>query len=176
MRGEPKVGTPDRQQAVLAAVIRAAPSLAWIDAVVLVGSMADEAADALSDIDLIVVVREGRFDDAWSARHDLEATGALLAFDERPDPSREIGAHRWLTPDLVLVEALIATASSGVRLAPPWRILYGDAGVPDRLTRRDPIARAELGQRVGHPVETAYDALKAAVRRAPAASGRGPVT
>jgi hypothetical protein len=168
MRDQPHVGAPTRQAAVLTAIVELAPSLPWIDAIVLVGSMADDEADALSDIDLIVVASEGASADAWAGRHQLAATGALYSWDERPDESREIGAHRWLTPDMVVVEALIATASSGVRLARPWQLVFGDASAPARLVQRAPIARSELAQREAHPVEAAYDALRAAVRAAAA--------
>lgn len=156
---------------MLTAIVELATSLPWIDAIVLVGSMADEEADALSDIDLIVVVPEGAFADAWAGRDQLAATGALYSWDERQDTSRDIGAHRWLTPDMVVVEALLATASSGVRLAPPWQLVFGDAAAPDRLVQRAAIERSELAQREGHPVETAYDALRAAVRAAAATAG-----
>lgn len=152
-------------------IVAVAPSLPWIDGIVLVGSMADGEADALSDIDLLVVVAEGCHDEAWRDRERLEATGAIYRFDQRLDPSRQIGVHRWLTDDLVLVEALIGTASSGVRLAEPWVQVHGDTAVPARLAHRDRIRRSELGQLEPHPVEAAYDEFRARIRAACAPEG-----
>ncbi len=80
--------------------------------------------------------------------------------------------------DLVLVECLLATASSGVRLAEPAAVLAGDRGLLDRFPRRPPVTRAEMAAHPLdlHPVERAYDQLKEAVRRtlSPGLGGRGP--
>jgi hypothetical protein len=62
-----------------------------------------------------------------------------------------------------LVECLLAAPTSGVRLAPPYRVVAGDPGLAGRFTARPPIQRAELGQDV-HPVERAYDQLKEVLR------------
>jgi hypothetical protein len=138
----------------------------WLDALLVVGSLADGAADALSDIDLLVIVREGHFDQAWAERESLRVTGALCAWDQRPDHDAEIAAHRWLTPHLVLVEALIATSASGVRLAEPWKLVTGRSDASSALTHRPPIERSEMCATEPHPVEAAYDEFKSRVRRA----------
>jgi hypothetical protein len=138
----------------------------WLDALLVVGSLADGAADALSDIDLLVIVREGQFEQAWAERGALHVTGTLCEWDQRLDERAEIAAHRWLTGELVLVEALIATTSSGVRLAEPWELAAGRPDTPIGLTHRPPIERDEMGAAEPHPVETAYDEFKSRVRRA----------
>jgi hypothetical protein len=78
----------------------------------------------------------------------------------------------------VLVECLLATPASGVRLAEPAAVLAGDRGLLDRFPRRPPVTRAEMAaHRVDvHPVERAYDQLKETVRRRlnPGPGGRGP--
>jgi hypothetical protein len=137
----------------------------------LLGSFATRTADELSDVDVLVVVREGRFDPAWAARSRLDGGEAIVAWDD-VDPARaEIGGHKWLTRELVLLECLLATPSSGVRLAEPFSTLVGDASLPDLLERRAPIARdeledfaqarADLGR--AHPVETASEHLASTV-------------
>jgi hypothetical protein len=150
----------------LSEIAKAASRTTWLDALLLVGSLADGAADALSDIDLLVIVREGRFNEAWNERELLRVAGTLCAWDQRPDTTAEVAAHRWLTPDLVLVEALVATSASGVRLADPWELVVGRADAPTRLNHRPPITRSEMGATAPHPVEAAYDDFKNRVRRA----------
>jgi hypothetical protein len=167
VRGEPAVGAPDRQRATLTKIAIAASRTTWVEALLVVGSLADDSADALSDIDLLVVVREGGFEQAWAERETLRVTGTLCAWDQRLDQDAEVAAHRWLTPELVLVEALIATPSSGVRLAEPWELVVGRSDTPAGLTRRPPIARSEMDPTTQpHPVEAAYDEFKSGVRRA----------
>lgn len=165
VRGQPTVGTPDRQRATLAKIVDAVGHRPWLDALLVVGSLADDAADALSDVDLVLVVLEGHFEAAWSERLGLHAADALRVWDQRPEQA-EVGAHKWLTADLVLVEMLIATPSSGVRLAEPWLLVAGNHDVGARLTSRPPIERRELGVAVPHPVEAAYDEFKTRVRHA----------
>jgi len=130
-------------------------------AAVLVGSFAAGRADALSDIDLLLFAPDGGFAAAWERRHDLHVTGALIAWDERREPDREIGKHQWVTEDVVYVECLIATPASGCRLAEPYVVVAGV--LPPTVTRRPPIARSELTFGP-HPVERAYDMFKFAVR------------
>jgi predicted nucleotidyltransferase len=165
---------PSRQQRVverLADCIHETPELV---AGFLLGSLARGDADNLSDVDLIVIVQEGSFEAAWADRHTLESDDALTAWDD-PDPERpEIGAHKWITRDLVLVEIVLATASSGIRLADPFVVVAGDPEVADRVERRPPIAREDLRKfadmRVetgrANEIETRYEALVNAVRRA----------
>jgi hypothetical protein len=150
----------------LTKIADAAARATWLDALLVVGSLADDAADALSDIDLLVIVREGQFEQAWAERGLLRVTDTLCAWDQRLDERAEVAAHRWLTSALVLVDALIATPSSGVRLAEPWELVVGEPAVPTRLTHRPPIERSEMGTTEPHPVEAAYDEFKTRVRRA----------
>lgn len=160
------IGGPGRQRAALEQIADAARQFEWLRALLVVGSMAASTADALSDLDLLVIVHEGQFADAWQQRGLLHVTEALCAWDQRPDESREAAAHRWLTPELILVEALMATASSGVRLAQPWLVAAGDEGAADELAPRPPIKRSEMSGSESHPVEQAYDEFKRSVRRA----------
>lgn len=130
----------------------------------LVGSMAAGTADAASDIDLIVCAHPGRFEQAWRHRNDLHAPGALICWDDGRQSDREIGAHRWVTTDVVLVEALFATPHSGVRVAEPWKVIAGDASVASLFPARPPIDRAEFDLAAAHPVDRAFTELKAALR------------
>jgi predicted nucleotidyltransferase len=164
-----------RQQAVVERLVHRIEAAPAVEGALLVGSLARGEADDLSDVDLIVVVAERRFDEAWAARGELEGGEALVAWDDS-DPDRpEIGARKWLTRDVVLVECLLATRSSGVRLAEPFRVLVGNPGLPHGVARRPPIERPELDAYVTereatgrpfHAVEHAYAALTRAVRQA----------
>ncbi len=51
---------------------------------ILVGSLAADSVDAMSDVDLIVVVSEGRFPAAWASRSQLEGGESIAAWDEVP--------------------------------------------------------------------------------------------
>jgi hypothetical protein len=80
----------------------------------LVGSFAADAADSVSDVDLIVVALDGAFSAArGSSAIGCMRPGALASWDEHDGVFEEAAVHVWLTPDIVLVEALIATLSSG---------------------------------------------------------------
>jgi hypothetical protein len=52
-----------------------------------------------------------------------------------------VGAHKWVTNDLVLVECLLAASDSGVRLAPPYRAVAGEPGLAERFTAAHPSSR-----------------------------------
>jgi len=143
----------------LAERVAAAPHLAGL---MLLGSFARGNADSLSDVDFIVVVDPGGFDEAWAKRHELHADGAACWDYPRPD-EREVAAHRWLTPDLVLFDGLISTPS-GARVADPLVVLVGDVGLADRMTRFDPAAQP--GSVELHEVERLYGLLKLATRAA----------
>jgi predicted nucleotidyltransferase len=106
------LGPPERQQRILAAITRQLAVTPEVLGAVLVGSLAAGAADAASDIDLIICTRPGMFADAWARRHELHVTGTLVRWDNPSQTSAEVAVHRWVTPDLVLVEALFA--------APGW--------------------------------------------------------
>lgn len=132
--------------------------------VLVLGSFADNTADEVSNIDLLVVLARGAFNRTWSDRTTYSA-GALRAWDVEAD-GRPVGAHKWVTRDLVLVECLFSEAGSGVRLAPPFVFLNGSEAAIDGLERRAPIPRSEVeaGAFVGDPAEWLYDALKLTIR------------
>ncbi len=134
---------------------------------ILLGSFAAGRADALSDLDLLLVAREGKFSAAWTRRHDLHGAEMLVSWDVMREGVMEMGAHKWITPDVIMVECLIATPSSGVRLVGPFAVITGDARLPEMLTRRPPITRDELLVPIPSPgseIESAYDEFKALVR------------
>lgn len=136
------------------------------------GSLVEGHGDDLSDVDLMAVVHEGRFAEAWAARADLSA-GALYAWDHVEGEDREVKGRKWLTRDLVKVECLIATPSSGMRLAEPVAVVAGEASLPEQFARIGPIPRGELeayAQELRdtvavHEVEARYGELKSALRR-----------
>ena len=133
----------------------------WLAGLLLLGSFARGAADSLSDVDFIVVVANGHFDEAWERRHDLHPDGVTCWDYPRPD-DREVAAHRWLTHDLVLFDGLIATPS-GTRIADPFVVLIGDPSLADRIKRLDPTSDATSEIEL-HEVERLYGQLKLAAR------------
>ena len=153
---------PLRQSATLAALLEHITASSVLDGAILLGSFAHGTPDALSDLDLIVCARDGHFATAWQQRTALRVTGAMVWWDQHLMPDR-VGAHKWITNDLVLVECLLAAPDSGVRLASPYRVVAGDPGLAERFSARPPIQRAELGIDV-HPIERAYDQLKEVIR------------
>jgi len=132
---------------------------------ILVGSLAADSVDAMSDVDLIVVVSVGRFPAAWASRSQLEGGESIAAWDEVPSEGREAGAHKWLTADLVLVEALLTCPSAGVHLAAPRRVVAGPPDLDEAFPMRARVARADM-KTAESPIEAAYDRLKVTVRRA----------
>ena len=159
------MGEPTRQLAALDDLLRRAAKVPEIEAVVLIGSLASGAADSVSDVDAIVIVRESSFDAAYQQRHALHAASVPASWDHPTDPPSDVAAHKWIDDSGVLVEALIATASGPLRVAEPARVVLGDPAVLTRTTRRPPITREEMTESA-HPVESAYDKLKDAVRHA----------
>jgi hypothetical protein len=156
----------------LRAHVEVSPALAGM---ILVGSFARGEVDPLSDLDVVLVVPDAGFDAAWAAREELHADSALVCWDQRDPGFHEAGAHKWVTRDLVLVECLLATPTSGVRLAGPAAVVAGDAGLLERFLARPPVSRNDLAgapERL-HEVERAYDQLKAAVRGTPSATAAG---
>jgi hypothetical protein len=163
-----------RQEPVLERLRRRIAAEDALEGALLIGSFATQSADTLSDLDVIVVVAEGRFAQAWAKRERLESGEAIAAWDDVDPDHAELGARMWLTRDLVLVECLLATPSSGVRLAEPHRVLVGDLSLPGRLQRKEAVtreevrtfaaARAEAGR--VNDVEDAYHRLVDAVRAA----------
>jgi hypothetical protein len=135
--------------------------------VLLLGSFAAGTADPLSDVDLLLIVREGSFEAAWARRRDLYTEEPIFAWDVLREGMAEVGAHKWITREVVLVECLIATPSSGVRLAEPFVVLVGDPTLPKMLQHRAPIPRSELAtddRTPGSEIERRYDAFKLVVR------------
>jgi hypothetical protein len=156
---------PTRQLAALDDLLRRARGIPEVEAVILIGSLAAGTADAVSDVDAIVVVRESGFAAAVWRRHALHLASVAACWDQFTGPPSDPAAHKWLDESGVLVEVLIATASGPLRVADPARVVLGDPATLDRTHRRPPIRRAEMGGSV-HPIESAYDRLKECVRRA----------
>ena len=154
-----------RQLAALDELVRRAGQIPEVDAVILIGSLASATADALSDVDAIVVVREFSFPSAYGQRHSLHAASVPACWDHLTDPPSEVAAHKWIDENAVLVEVLLATASGSLRIAEPARVILGDPAVLNRTRRRPRIRRHEMTGST-HPIEAAYDGLKDAVRRA----------
>jgi predicted nucleotidyltransferase len=153
----------------LADRVEAEPAL---DGLILIGSFAAGTADELSDVDSVVVATEGSFDAAWDRRRDLDPSDALYAWDIRPDPTLEVGGRKFITRNIVKVECLIATPSSGVRLADPFVVAVGDESLGERFRRVPPIPREELDdyakeqREVGNvpEIEMLYSALMCELR------------
>lgn len=147
-----------------------------LDALIVVGSFAKVRADEASDLDLLIAVSEGRFDEAWEHRADLETPDALVAWDFRPEPhDRPIGTRKFLTRDVVKVELQLSDPGpAAAKLAEPSYVLVGDAGAQARYVRLDPIppdvlnAYAEKIRNEGliPDVEARYSELMEAIRRA----------
>jgi predicted nucleotidyltransferase len=133
-----------RQWRVVLETVERAQQLPGFTAAILIGSFAAERADDLSDVDLVIAIADGSFADAWTRRNELHSDHTLFSWDVRPEPEREVGAHKWITRDLVLVEALLAAPAARARLADPHRILAGDATAVGGFNRTPPIERADL--------------------------------
>lgn len=161
-----------RQNAVIERLAERIASSLSLEGALLIGSFARGDGDEVSDVDVIVVVPEGGFAEAWASRGSLEGGEAVAAWDDVDPEHDEIGGHKWLTVDLVLVECLLATPSSGVRLSEPFALLTGDPGLPDKLMRREPFTRAELDEYAAdrvdagrtHAIEVAYSEFARTVR------------
>jgi len=145
-----------------------------LEALILIGSFAKHTADEASDVDLVVAVLEGRFEKAWADRHLLAPTNSLVAWDIRPDPEREIASHRFLSRNVVKVEILLATPSSGFQLADPTAVVVGEKSVTERF-HRIPAIDAEVlrqyaeelrAEGVLPEVELCYGNLMRAIRGA----------
>lgn len=131
---------------------------------ILIGSFASGTCDSLSDIDLIVAVHDGMFDEAWRRRKTLREAPVTAAWDVRKEQFTEAASHKWVTHDVILVECFLATPTSGARVADPAHVIVGEPDLLDQYPRRGPIHRSEMrGQ--PHPVERAYDDLKALLRK-----------
>ena len=144
----------------LAERVAAAPHLTGL---FLLGSFARGEADGFSDVDFMVVLADGRFDEAWERRHELHPPGSACWDYPRPD-EREVAAHRWLTDDLVLFDGLIST-TSGARLAEPFVLLVGEDEIAAAFQRFDPKS-SSAAEIEPHELERLYGRLKLAARRA----------
>jgi Nucleotidyltransferase domain len=135
--------------------------------VVLLGSFARGEADDLSDVDFIVFTAEGEFDAAWEQRHRLHASDAWCWDYPRPPGDRDVAGHRWLTPDFVLFDGLLATPS-GTRVSDPMHLLVGDEALARQIVRREPPTAAEMHERKDeialHEIEQLYGQLKLTLR------------
>jgi predicted nucleotidyltransferase len=142
------------------------------DGAILIGSLVEGKGDELSDIDIVSVVRDGRFAQAWATRAELSA-GALYSWDHVEGEDREVKGHKWLTRDLVEVECLIATPASGMHLAEPVAVLAGEPSLPERFSRSGPLPRAAVDSYAQerrersemHEVEARYGELMRTLRR-----------
>jgi hypothetical protein len=155
-----------RQLAALDDLLRRAGDVPEVEAVVLIGSLAAGSADSVSDVDAIVIVRDSGFAAAVDRRHALHPAAVAACWDQPTDPPSDPTAHKWVDESGVLVEVLIATASGRLRVAEPARVVLGDPTTLTRTRRRPPIRRDEMGGGGLHPIESAYDQLKEAVRHA----------
>lgn len=154
-----------RQQEALDELVARAGQVPEVEAVILIGSLAADTADVVSDVDAIVPVRETSFRVAYEQRHALHADSAAACWDHVNDAAADIAAHKWIDHRGVLVEALLATASGPLRVAEPAHVILGDPAVLSRTRRRPPTRQAEMSETI-HPIEATYDRFKEAVRHA----------
>jgi hypothetical protein len=162
-----------RQWPTLVEVVERARALPGFATFILIGSFAGGLPDTMSDVDSIVSIDDGAFDAAWAARRSLYGRTPVFAWDVRTEHDREVGAHKWLTQDIVLVECVLATPAARARLADPYVVLAGDAERVETFRRVPPITRDELQAYVDQnraegqeqpEVQRAYDELVHAVR------------
>jgi hypothetical protein len=163
-----------RQWPVIEYAAEHAAAMPELDGLLLLGSFAAGHADQLSDVDLVAVVAEGRFNDAWTRRREFQTEGTLFAWDVQVDSDGD-ASHKWITRNIVKVECGFADASrSAMQLAEPYAILVGDDSVATRFPRLEPIPpdvleayAQELRDKGMVPeVETHYGELRRALRRA----------
>lgn len=155
-----------RQQRLLDALAEYVEHSAEIGALVVVGSFAAGRADAVSDLDLFFITYEDNFKQAWECRRELHVTGAIVGWDELDADDRPVAGHRWLTPDVVLVESVISAPEGGGRLGEPFTVLAGDPELVENFPRRPVVENAEITNAEDHPVDLAYDGFKKTVRDA----------
>jgi hypothetical protein len=164
-----------RQWPLIEYAAEKAEAIPEVDGLLLLGSFAAGRADQISDVDLVVVVAEERFNDAWARRREFETDGTLFAWDVRLDSDGDAASHKWITHDIVKVECGFADAGrSAMQLAQPYAVLVGDASVATRFPSLEPIPHdvleayaQELRDKGMVPeVETHYGELRRALRRA----------
>ena len=146
-----------------------------LDALIVIGSFAKVTADEASDLDLLIAVSEGEFDQAWERRSKLETPDALVAWDFRPEPDKPIGTRKFLTRDMIKVELQLSDAAAAEAvLAEPRFALVGEDAVMERYAPLKPIPAevlADYARRIREDglvpeVELRYSDLMAAIRRA----------
>jgi predicted nucleotidyltransferase len=132
-----------RQWPVIEGLATRAAEIDAVDGVILLGSFARGDPDELSDVDALLVVAPGRFQDVWAERGRL-SDGALIAWDGEGG-QRDLEWHTWLTRDVVKVECGIVDPDSGSRdLADPCVVLLGDPSLVERFPR---ISQGTLAER-----------------------------
>jgi predicted nucleotidyltransferase len=161
-----------RQWPTLVAIAGRAEEHASIDGLLALGSFARGAADEASDLDLVVVVKEGHFDGAWADRDGLMPPGALAWWDQADDVGPEEGVRKLITRDIVKVE-LVFTTGRSFALAEPYAVLVGEPSIAERFSLRPPItdeeleayARRRIESGAAPEVEVRYGELMRALRR-----------
>ena len=177
MLGWPKRSEAERlrQWPLIVHAAETAANMAELDGLLLLGSFAAGRADQISDVDLVAVVADGRFDDAWARRRDLETDGTLYQWDVHIESDGDAASHKWITQDIVKVECGFADAArSAMRLAEPYAVIVGGDSVATRFPPLEPIPpdvleayAQELRDKGMVPeVETVYGELRRALRRA----------
>jgi hypothetical protein len=128
-----------RQDALLKRLSEHVEDSVAFGALVVVGSFASRTADAVSDLDLFFITYRGRFKDVWNRRRDLHVTGEIVEWDLLNANADAVGGHRWISPDLVLVEAVISEPDGGGRIAEPFELVTGDPQLLKGFPRRKPV-------------------------------------
>jgi len=164
-----------RQWPLIVHAVRTAEDMAELDGLLLLGSFAAGRADQISDVDLVAVVADGRFHDAWARRREFETAGTLYSWDVQVESDGDAASHKWISQDIVKVECGFADAArSPMQLAEPYAVLVGDESVATRFPPLEPIPpdvleayAQELREKGMVPdVETAYGELRRALRQA----------
>jgi predicted nucleotidyltransferase len=164
-----------RQWPLIVHAAETAANMAEVDGVLLLGSFAAGRADQISDVDLVAVVTDGRFDDAWARRRELETDGTLYRWDVHIESDGDAASHKWITQDIVKVECGFADpARSAMQLAEPYAVIVGGESVATRFPPLEPIPpdvleayAQELRDKGMVPeVEAVYGELRRALRRA----------
>lgn len=135
----------------------------WETAVI-VGSLASGQADAMSDVDVFILVETGAFAGAWEHRHELHGGSVVACWDTGVDGVASAG-HKWLTCDLVYFDCKVAEPEE-VTLAEPFVVAVGREELLARIeTEPLPQKRERTWRCDGpKPVAVAYAELKDAVR------------
>jgi hypothetical protein len=164
-----------RQWPLIVHAAEQAAEMPELDGLMLLGSFASGRADEVSDVDLVAVAAEGRFEDAWARRRELETEGTLFWWDVHVAADGDAGSHKWITRDIVKVECGIVDARhSNMQLAEPYSVIVGHPSIAERFPPLEPIppdvleayAQELREQGLVPEVETRYGELRTALRRA----------